>query len=134
MEIVRLDHVNIRTTRLDEMVNWYTDVLGLRIGFRPNFPFGGAWLYAGEIAVVHLIQIDEASAIGSEASLKLEHFALRANGQSKFEERLKKKNEKYSCVELTDANLVLYNIWDPDGNHLHVDFALADSADDRVAS
>ena len=36
-----LHHVNLKTTRLQEMIDWY----GTVVGSRPNFQFpGGAWL------------------------------------------------------------------------------------------
>jgi len=124
MQPVRLDHVNIRTTQLDKMIAWYTGLLGLRVGKRPDFPFGGAWLYVGDVAIVHLIEVDDAAAIGSEASLKLEHFALKATGMAKFEAALKAQGEKFRRGELIDFGIAQYNISDPDGNHIHVDFDL----------
>ena len=54
MRIEQLNHVNIRTTQLDAMIEWYTNVLGMRSGDRPNFPFPGAWMYAGDSAALHL--------------------------------------------------------------------------------
>ena len=42
MQIGKLDHVNVRTNQLDAMIGWYTDVLGMRTGARPDFPFPGA--------------------------------------------------------------------------------------------
>jgi len=123
MKIARLDHVNLRTTQLSVMIAWYRDVLGLELGARPNFPFGGAWLYAGDIAIVHIIEVDDDKAIGSEASLKLEHFALRASGQEiDFVSKLDSLGVKYRKAGLPGFGVMQYNIWDPDGNHIHVDF------------
>lgn len=122
MPIERLDHVNVRTTQLDIMIDWYTRILGLRSGNRPNFPFGGAWMYAGDTATVHLVDIDGTPATGSETSLKLEHFAFSATGHTEFEARLKKTGEKYRSSQLVPANLIQVNVWDPDGNHIHIDF------------
>jgi len=124
MQVVQLDHVNIRTTQLDVMINWYTDVLGLHNGYRPESSSSGAWLYAGTTALVHLVQIDDSTAIGSESSLKLEHFALKATGRDEFDSKLQASGEKFDRVELAAVNPVLYNVWDPDGNHIHVDFPL----------
>ena len=59
MQIKKLDHVNLRTTQLGVMIDWYTDVLGMEQGERPNFPFPGAWMYAGESALVHLVGRDD---------------------------------------------------------------------------
>lgn len=122
MPIEKLDHVNVRTTQLDEMIQWYTHVLGLHSGPRPNFSFPGAWMYAGDSAVVHLVGIEGAPATGAEVTLKLEHFALAATGMADFEARLTSLGEDYKRNLLSDVNLVQINLWDPDGNHIHVDF------------
>lgn len=122
MQIGKLDHVNVRTTQLEAMIDWYTRVLGLRQGDRPDFPFGGAWMYAGASATVHLVDIDGAPGTGSETSLKLEHFAFTATGYAEFETKLKLMGEKYRCGQVPSVNLIQYNVWDPDGNHIHIDF------------
>ena len=122
MQIGRLDHVNVRTAQLDAMITWYEKILGLHNGPRPNFPFPGAWLYSGEDAVVHLVGVDGDPGVGAEQDLKLEHFALSATGRSSFEERLVAAGEKFKPVDLNDVGITQYNIWDPDGNHIHIDF------------
>lgn len=122
MQIAKLDHVNIITTQLDIMINWYADVLGLHKGYRPNFGFPGAWLYAGDTAIVHLVTADE-PAVGSELILKLEHFALSATGsKNEFEEKLKAMGIKFRSSTVDEVSLVQVNVHDPDGNHIHVDF------------
>lgn len=126
MQITRLDHVNICTTQLNSMINWYTDILGLHNGHRPESSSTGAWLYAGDDAVIHLVSIDEPAATGSETKLKLEHFALKATGAAEFESKLLATGEKFKRVELASMDLALYNLWDPDGNHIHIDFTLTD--------
>lgn len=123
MKIGKLDHVNLRTTQLDQMIAWYSDVLGMENGARPNFPFPGAWMYGGDGAAVHLVGIDGDAATGSEVALKLEHFSFRASGEATFKERLTTRGERFERTELPEINLVLYNVWDPDGNHIHIDFA-----------
>ncbi len=122
MEITKLDHVNVRTTQLNNMIRWYTEVLGLASGKRPNFPFSGAWMYAGNQATVHLVEINGDAGVGTEAQLKLEHFAFSANGCSEFEHRLQTQNVKYRRAELAEVGLIQINVWDPDGNHIHIDF------------
>jgi len=59
MAIRGIDHINIGTHRLEETRAFFRDVLGLTEGWRPDFPFGGAWLYAGDGAVVHLVDLAE---------------------------------------------------------------------------
>ena len=122
MPIHKLDHVNLRTTQLDAMIGWYMRVLGLQVGARPNFPFPGAWLYAADTAVVHLIGVEGDSGAGSESDLKLEHFAFSATDLRAFEDRLRELGEPHQLLDLASFGLVQINLRDPDGNHLHVDF------------
>lgn len=123
MQIGKLDHVNIRTTILEEMIDWYTLVLGMKQGKRPDFPFPGAWLYTGESPAVHLIGIEEDNSVGSESKLKLEHFAFKATGAASFEEKLNQLNEPFRRSDQKAIALIQYNVWDPDGNHIHIDFS-----------
>ncbi len=123
MNIRKLEHVNVRTAQLDDMVEWYSTVLGLVPGDRPKFSFPGAWMYAGDDPVVHLVGVDGNSGAGSEVDLKLEHFALSAYGREAFEEKLKSMNIPYKMLDVPGFNITQFNIWDPDGNHVHIDFA-----------
>ena len=122
MQIGALDHVNVRTTQVDAMADWYERILGMRRGRRPDFPFPGAWLYAGDHAAVHLVGIDGPPAAGSETALKLEHFAFSATGRAAFESRLNELGEAYRISKVPGFGLTQINIWDPDGNHIHIDF------------
>lgn len=126
MQIKRLDHVNILTCNPERMVAWYEAALGLKSGPRPDFPFGGAWLYAGDAAVVHLISVDGPPPVGSEVGLKLEHFAFSATGAAKFELVLEQTGTAYDKISLPAAGLVQYHVADPDGNHVHIDFEAAE--------
>ena len=122
MKLGKLDHVNIRTAQLSAMVEWYTNVLGMYSGERPDFSIPGAWMYADGIVSVHLIGVEGAAGVGSEVSLKLEHFAFAATGLAEFEASLQATGEQYRRSEVPSINLVQFNIWDPDGNHIHIDF------------
>lgn len=121
-----LDHVNIRTASLERMVDYYEKIIGLRSGPRPPFDFPGAWLYAGERAVVHLIGLKRAPDGSTEReALRLEHYALRAGDTADlraFLAHLDKVGVEGQVVTLPDGSAVQVNLWDPDGNHLHLDF------------
>lgn len=129
MEILRLDHVNLRTTQIDVMIAWYTDILGMHIGVRPNFRFDGVWMYTGDLAAVHLVTLEASkdvdvtsNNIDSKAGLKLEHFAFAATGLNQFVEKLEQKDIAYRRADIPDINVIQINLWDPDGNHVHLDF------------
>ncbi len=124
MQINKLDHVNVRTAQLDVMIDWYSNVLGLRNGERPHFPFPGAWMYSGDHPCVHLVGVDGNAGAGAETALKLEHFAFAASGLQAFEARLQSRGQEFRRSELSEAGLVQINVWDPDGNHIHLDFPI----------
>ncbi|MEM7777073.1 MAG: VOC family protein [Pseudomonadota bacterium] len=122
MQLKRLDHVNVRTTNLDAMIAWYTEILGMTSGARPNFPFPGAWMYVNDDPVVHLVGVSGDPGTGSESPLKLEHFALSATGLSTFEQRLTEAGERFERRDVPGMPITQFNVWDPDGNHIHIDF------------
>ena len=122
----RLDHVNVRTAQLDEMVDWYGRMLGMRTGPRPGFPFPGAWLYAGEHAIIHLVG-QGARPEAADADLRLEHFAISATGLAELVERATAAGERCEVRKVPDFPIVQVNLWDPDGNHIHIDFDAAEA-------
>jgi catechol 2,3-dioxygenase-like lactoylglutathione lyase family enzyme len=86
LAITGLDHVNIRTTELARTRAFFTDVLGLIVGWRPDFSFGGAWLYAGDKDVVHLVEVSRAGAATRGSSL--DHFAFAIDDYEDARRRL----------------------------------------------
>ncbi len=125
MKLKRLDHVNIRTARLDVQIAWYAAVLGLTSGPRPPFGFRGAWMYLGDAPIVHLVEVaDEPRSVEP----KIEHFAISAEGLPAFLERLEANDVTYSVDPVPEFPIVQVNLRDPDGNHIHVDFAAEEHA------
>lgn len=119
---MKLDHVNIRTAQLGAMRAWYAEALGMTDGWRPPFPFGGAWLYAGDDPVVHLVEVD-ARPDADAGDVRIEHFALSVDGDlDAFRRRLGDAGVEIMEAAVPGTNIVQLNIHDPDGNHIHVDF------------
>ena len=119
MQLGSLDHVNVRTSRVQQMREWYVRVLGMVDGDRPPFPFPGAWLYVGPNPVVHLVGVADEPA---NTDPKLEHFAFSATGLEGFRARLDAADERYDVRVVPKIGIVQVNVWDPDGNHIHIDF------------
>jgi catechol 2,3-dioxygenase-like lactoylglutathione lyase family enzyme len=124
--LLALDHVNIRTARLAELRRFYSAALGLRDGARPPFTFGGAWLYCGDQAAVHLVAVAAAPA-GREP--RIEHFAFRAAGLADFLARLRSYGAAYQISLVPGSGNRQVNVLDPDGNHIEVQFAGTEEAD-----
>jgi len=50
-----MDHFTVVTDQLDHTRAFY-EMLGLRVGPRPDFGIGGLWLYAEDRAVLHVVE------------------------------------------------------------------------------
>lgn len=119
MPLLAFDHVNVVTANLDAMIAWYEDVLQMKSGKRPPFPFPGAWMYLGDTAIVHLVGAEtEPTAIDP----KIEHFAISASGRAEFMAHLASRGIESRVSEVPGFGITQVNIWDPDKNHIHIDF------------
>ncbi|MEQ8441555.1 MAG: VOC family protein [Alphaproteobacteria bacterium] len=121
MGLRRLDHVNIRTSNLKGMVDFYSRVLGLSVGRRPDFPFPGAWLYCGDDAIIHLIEVSE-QPLPYKRDQQLEHFAITADDMDQLTRTLDGEGIDYWLADVPGFPITQVNLHDPDGNHLHIDF------------
>jgi len=121
MKLAALDHINVRTRNVERMVAWYQRILGMQSGKRPGFSFPGAWMYVGDKPFLHLVGVDR-DLPAHQDDLRLEHFALSATGLGDFLKHLKAEKVDYRLGKVPDFPIIQVNIWDPDNNHIHIDF------------
>ena len=129
MALLDLDHVNIRTVRLDAMSRFYEDILGLKVGPRPPFSFNGTWLYCGDKAAIHLVEIASEGHTANSPDSRLsgiEHFAFNAEGLDAFLARLEGQEIGFELRTVPEFGTRQVHFRDPDGNHIEVAFAPAD--------
>jgi catechol 2,3-dioxygenase-like lactoylglutathione lyase family enzyme len=144
MGLARLGHYSIRTADLDASRRFYTEVLGLRVGFRPPFAFPGVWLYLGEdesdFGVVHLLGVDPGSPEGLTDYLgdrspdgvmgtgALDHIAFLATGWPDLRLRLVARGQ--DVVERTVPSLGLRQVFvtDPSGVTIELNYPADESA------
>lgn len=138
MGIRKLGHYSIRTGDLEASRRFYTEMLGLRVGFRPPFKFPGIWLYDGEdeadFGVVHIIGIDASDPQGlkdylgdkDEGSLfgtgAVDHVAFLASGLEAMRARLHARAMDFT--ERTVPSLGLYQVFisDPSGVTIEMNY------------
>jgi len=144
MVVKKLEHYNIRTTRYDDTVAFYRQVLGMRSGRPPGVPEEAppTWLYdeSGQ-AVVHLIPVDpkdpegsyskvirfrgaptEQSPVSFIGSGSIDHVAFACEGWEEMVARLRAQNVSYTENHLTRFNLRQLFIIDPNGVTLELNF------------
>jgi catechol 2,3-dioxygenase-like lactoylglutathione lyase family enzyme len=144
MGLAKLGHYSIRTTDLEASRRFYTEVLGLRVGFRPPFAFPGLWLYLGEdesdFGVVHLIGVEPgapeglSSYLGERASEAaagtgaLDHIAFLATGWPDLKPRLAAWGQE--IVERTVPSLGLRQVFltDPSGVTIELNYPATEAA------
>ena len=80
MSVGKLDHYNVSTRKLNETVQFYETVLGLKNGARPPFPFPGAWLYSEGHPVLHLNDISGTDKQQRPDSGVIDHVAFGSRG------------------------------------------------------
>jgi len=96
MPLNALHHVTIKTADLEATRDFYRDILGLEVGFRPDLDFPGYWLYCGDVPVVHLVP--QGSAIGGGASPDtgpFDHFAFLATDFAGMKAKLDRHGLNY---------------------------------------
>jgi catechol 2,3-dioxygenase-like lactoylglutathione lyase family enzyme len=112
-----LDHINIRTADLAATKAFFMDVLGLTEGWRPAFGFPGAWLYAGEKDVVHLVQVAQPAAASAGSSL--DHFAFDISDYDEALRRVKATGLKF--YELAGPGTSVKQIFVTEANGVSVE-------------
>ena len=140
-----LNHYSIRTRDLAGCERFYCGLLGLQVGPRPDFPFPGLWLYAGDPAdwanaCVHIIGIDPQNPEGLKQYLgdidvarlqgsgAIDHVAFFATGLSETLSRLQAQG--LACRERTVPGLGLHQVFvdDPNGIVVELNFPAAEQA------
>ncbi len=126
MALSALDHVTLRTARIDVLTDFYGKVLGLKPGKRPGFEFPGAWLYCGDRPTVHLVEVADSPEVPSP---RIEHFAFRAENLAEFLALLRESGVAYRTNIVPDFEIRQVHIHDPDGNHVEIAFGPEEEAE-----
>ncbi len=116
--ILALDHINIGTDRLAATTAFFRDALGLTEGWRPDFPFGGVWLYAGDTAVVHLVELDAAR--GPSRAASMDHAAFRISDYDACRQRLDAAGVAYRAIDIPGTEIRQIFITDPNGVNIEL--------------
>ena len=119
---MHIDHINISAPKelLEQLRDFYCNVLGLREGFRPNLSRPGFWLYAGDNALIHLVESN--SHYANDRQGYLDHFALRSAGLPKTLERLRSCNIDYRTSYIAELGLTQVFCRDPAGTGVEIGF------------
>jgi catechol 2,3-dioxygenase-like lactoylglutathione lyase family enzyme len=140
MMIRRLEHYNIRTTKFEETVKFYDDILGMKCHRAPMAPadYPPSWIYDDSgTPVVHLTRVDPASPHESYAKMAkyrgvdpdaaffgsgaVDHVAFECEGYDEILGRLEAKNLKFAKNQVTSDFRQIF-VRDPNGITLELNF------------
>lgn len=125
MGIGILQHVNIRTDDLAATVDFWEKAIGLVDGDRPNFAFPGAWLYSGDEAVMHLIDISGTDESALKETGCIDHVAFAAEGFDGFKAKLTDLGHEFEERIVPGGRLWQLFIRDPNGVLCELNFEAA---------
>ncbi len=122
MTIVRLDHFNIRAPKkvIDEVTEFYGNILDLTPGPRPDFSIEGAWLYLGDHPYIHLT-VDEAATVPGRNE-HLNHIAFHCKDLDSYVKKLKASSIPCSDAYLPDLDMTQLFFYDPAGIQIELNF------------
>lgn len=126
MPVTSFNHFNLRAERalLEQLRDFYVDVVGLRVGDRPPFAFHGYWLYLGEQAVLHLVDDAAAPRPGEPVRGTFDHVAFTSHDLPAFEAHLKAHGVPYRRTQVPGRPLAQIFVTDPAGNGVEFNFDL----------
>ena len=89
-----LNHYNLRSDpeTMEALKEFYTKIVGLKLGFRPPFKSNGYWLYAGNKDILHLSETKNDEKKDHHVNSTFDHMAFSAEDIEKFSEKLKANN------------------------------------------
>jgi catechol 2,3-dioxygenase-like lactoylglutathione lyase family enzyme len=125
MPVAGMNHFTVLTGDLDACKRFYTELLGLEEGFRPDLGFPGVWLYAGGQAVLHVIA---GRPLPADPRGVLDHMAFTAIDLPGTVAKLKARQIAYDLRRQAQSGTWQLFCFDPNGARVELDFDPAEIA------
>jgi len=131
MTLHALNHFTVRPVDLERTKDFYAEVLGLPIGYRPPLGFPGYWLYCGDVPTVHLIgpRENEAGmpARAAGATGLLDHIAFSCTGLAAMKDNLKARGIGFEERVIPRDRQTQLFLRDPDGIAVELNYPPAET-------
>ena len=118
-----MNHFTVLSSDLERSKAFYINILGLTEGYRPPFAFPGAWLYAGDQAILHIMADKPMPA---NAAGVIDHMAFTASNLQAVINTLKQQDIQYELRRLKGPENWQLFCYDPDGAKVELDFAASE--------
>jgi glyoxylase I family protein len=119
-----LNHYNLRSDpeTMEALKEFYTKIVGLKLGFRPPFKSNGYWLYAGNKDILHLSETKNDEKKDHHVNSTFDHMAFSAEDIEKFSEKLKANNIDFYYREVPEIGTKQIFFKDIVGNGIELIF------------
>jgi|APAra7269096936_1048531.scaffolds.fasta_scaffold49314_2 catechol 2,3-dioxygenase-like lactoylglutathione lyase family enzyme len=127
MPVTALHHFTIRCApqELPLLLDFYTRVLRLEAGRRPEIPAPGAWLYAGGQPIVHLFaHLSTPDAPVQPVTGHVDHISFRSHGLREMRAHLGGLGVPFSEAPIPGWNIHQLFLHDPRGLKIEMTFWL----------
>lgn len=114
-----MNHFTILAEDLTATCAFYRDLLGLTEGYRPDMGFPGAWLYAGDTAVLHVVTRNP---LPQQRAGVLDHMAFSASDLSGTVAKLKARRIDFKLGRQVETGTWQLFLHDPNGAKVELDF------------
>lgn len=131
MPVAALHHFTIRCTpaELPALQDFYTRVIRLEPGARPEIPAPGAWLYAGGQPIVHLYaHLAQPEAATQPATGHVDHISFRARGLQEMRAHLASQGVQFTEAPIPGWDIHQLFLHDPRGLRIELTFWLKEEA------
>ncbi len=125
MPVSELNHYTIRCapSELPALDDFYTRVIGLRKGRRPEIPAPGTWLYAGSVPIVHLYAyLDQPEPRLLPPTGPLDHISFRGQDLEATKKHLSDNGVTFTQAPVPGWNIEQVFITDPMGLKIELTF------------
>ena len=123
--IVAMNHFTVIAEDERKTLDFYTGLLGLTVGHRPDLGFAGAWLYAdGPHALLH-VYFDRP--VPTQRAGVIDHMAFTATGLKAVKARFDERGVQYELRRQAGAGPWQLFCHDPNGAKVELDFDASES-------
>jgi len=119
MNVTGMNHFTILAHDIEETRSFYTKILGLKEGYRPDMGFPGIWFYVGEQWVLHVVV---GRKMPSPPAGVIDHMAFSATDINATIARLKENNIAYRMFQQAGTKVWQIFFDDPNGAKVELDF------------
>ena len=132
MPLERIEHFLVVSDDMDATRDFYRDVLGMEVGFRPDLGFPGYWMYLGGVGCLHLAEwktydkwtkeVDIPMSSPAPGTGSVDHIAFNARDFDDMVAKIEAHGLEYKQNLLDEIGLRQIFIKDPNNITLEINF------------